>query len=114
MWLGRRARGAPCTGRTQIGGCAVQPEMPIRAELRPLYLGHWPKLSRRVRFERAGGECERCGRLHGAILKALPDGRWFDPWAGTWRDGPHPERNLCRTINAVTPATSVPIYTAPP
>ena len=47
---------------------------------------HWPELSRRVRFERAGGECERCGRPHGAVLRVLPDGRWFDPRAGTWRD----------------------------
>jgi hypothetical protein len=60
--------------------------MPIRAELRPLYPPHWPELSRRVRFERASGECERCGRPHGAVLRVLPDGRWFDPRAGTWRD----------------------------
>jgi hypothetical protein len=60
--------------------------MPIRAELRPLYPPHWPDLSRRVRFERAGGECERCGRPHGAVLRVLPDGRWFDSRIGTWRD----------------------------
>ena len=29
--------------------------MPIRAELRPLYPPDWPELSRRIRFERAGG-----------------------------------------------------------
>jgi hypothetical protein len=61
--------------------------MPIRRELRPLYPAHWPALSRRVRFERAGGACERCGRPHGLQLRCLPDGRWFDPRCGTWRDG---------------------------
>ena len=60
--------------------------MLICRELRPLYPRHWSELSRQVRFERAGGECERCGRPHGAVLRVLPDGRWFDPHAGTWRD----------------------------
>ena len=60
--------------------------MPIRPELRPLYPPDWPELSRRVRFERAGGECERCRRPHGMELRCLPDGRWFDPREGTWRD----------------------------
>ena len=60
--------------------------MPIRPELRPLYPKDWPELSRRVRFERAGGECERCRRPHGMELRCLPDGRWFDPRSATWRD----------------------------
>ena len=60
--------------------------MPIRPELRPLYPPDWPELSRRIRFGRAGGECERCKRPHGAVLRCLPDGRWYDPRVGTWRD----------------------------
>ena len=60
--------------------------MPIRRELRPLYPAHWRELSRRVRFERAGGACEACGRPHGLTIRCLPDGRWFDPGLGTWRD----------------------------
>src|SRR5574340_1467892 len=60
--------------------------MPIRAELRSLYPRDWPERSRRVRSERAGGECERCRRPHGLELRCLPDGRWFDPRLGTWRD----------------------------
>ena len=37
-------------------------------------------------IERAGGECERCRRPHGSEIRCLPDGRWFDPRLGTWRD----------------------------
>jgi hypothetical protein len=60
--------------------------MPIRPELRPLYPPHWRELSARVRFERAGGRCQGCGRPHLVLLRCLPDGRWFDETAGTWRD----------------------------
>lgn len=60
--------------------------MPIRPELRHLYPPHWRELSRRVRFERAGGRCQRCGRPHLVKLRCLPDGRWFDEEARTWRD----------------------------
>jgi hypothetical protein len=60
--------------------------MPIRPELRPLYPPHWRELSRRVRFERAGGKCQGCGRPHLAQLRCLPDGRWFDAAASTWRN----------------------------
>ncbi len=49
--------------------------MPIRREFRVLYPLHWDEISRRVRFERAGGACERCGRPHGIELRCLPDGR---------------------------------------
>jgi hypothetical protein len=48
--------------------------MPIRPELRPLYPPHWRELSSHVRFERAGGKCQRCGRPHLALLRCLPDG----------------------------------------
>jgi hypothetical protein len=60
--------------------------MPIRRELRPLYPPYWRALSRRVRFERAGGRCQRCNRPHLARIRCLPDGRWFDELAATWRD----------------------------
>ena len=60
--------------------------MPIRAELRHLYPPNWRELSRRVRFERAGGRCQVCRRPHLVQLRCLPDGRWFDEEAGTWRD----------------------------
>ena len=59
--------------------------MPIRPELRPLYPRHWRELSVRVRFQRAGGRCQSCGRPHLAQLRCLPDGRWYDEQAATWR-----------------------------
>jgi hypothetical protein len=60
--------------------------MPIRSELRRLYPTHWPEISRRIRFDRAKGKCERCQRPHGSMIRCLPDGRWFDSFGQTWRD----------------------------
>lgn len=60
--------------------------MPIRRELRDLYPAHWRELSRRIRFERAGGLCQGCGRPHGITVRCLPDGRWYDPARHTWCD----------------------------
>ena len=61
--------------------------MPIRPALRWLYPIDWRQISRAVRFGRARGRCESCGRPHGATLRCLPDGRWQDPHSGAWRDG---------------------------
>ncbi len=61
--------------------------MPIRRELRYLYPIDWPQLSALVRFGRARGRCERCGRPHGRTVHHLGDGRWFDAEAEVWRDG---------------------------
>jgi hypothetical protein len=60
--------------------------MPIRAELRWFYPIDWQQISRRIRFERARGRCEICGRPHGAVLVQLADGRWWDEAASLWRD----------------------------
>ena len=60
--------------------------MPIKAEMRWFYPIDWPQLSRHVRFERAGGVCQGCGRPHGAIIRVLPDGRWHDEARQTWRN----------------------------
>ena len=68
------------TARRRQGGGDPRRAMPIRPDLLPLYPPHWRELSRHVRFERAEGRCQRCGRPH------LPDGRWFDEQAATWRD----------------------------
>ena len=61
--------------------------MPIRPEYRWLYPIDWPQLSARIRFDRAKGQCEGCGRPHGRFVCHLGDGRWWDPERGTWRDG---------------------------
>jgi len=52
--------------------------MRTRPVLRPLYPPHCRALSNHVRFERAGGRCQRCRRPHLAFVRWLPDGRWFD------------------------------------
>jgi hypothetical protein len=82
-----RASGIPNAG---VDNAVVIPgdgiAMPIRPELRPLYPPHWRELSSHVRFERAEGRCQRCGRPHLVLLRCLPDGRWFDEQAATWRD----------------------------
>lgn len=61
--------------------------MPISPETRWLYPIDWCQLSSLVRFERAGGRCERCARPHLHKVQHLGDGRWFDAEASVWRDG---------------------------
>jgi hypothetical protein len=61
--------------------------MPIKPEFRFFYPIDWPQLSRQIRFVRAKGACEQCGRPHGWIVLHLGDGRWWDAEAGRWRDG---------------------------
>lgn len=59
--------------------------MPIRPELRRLYPPDWPTISRHVRFERAHGRCQICGRPHGQRIRVMASGCWFDKDTGTWR-----------------------------
>ena len=47
--------------------------MPIKAEMRWFYPIDWPQLSNYVRFKRAGGVCQCCGRPHGEIVCVLPN-----------------------------------------
>ena len=61
--------------------------MPIRPQFRSLYPLDWPQLSASIRFRRAQGRCEACGRPHGVIVRHLGDGRWWDDCNGAWRDG---------------------------
>ena len=61
--------------------------MPIRPDLRWFYPIDWPQLSRAIRFDRAGGRCEACGRPHGQLVSCLSDGRWRDAAARHWRNG---------------------------
>jgi len=63
--------------------------MPIRPDQRWLYPIDWRELSATIRFGRAGGRCERCGRPHLTRVAHLGDGRWWDATAaggaGAWR-----------------------------
>ena len=61
--------------------------MPIRPQFRWLYPIDWRQLSAVIRFERAKGRCEACGRPHGRQVRHLGDGRWFDEERQIWRDG---------------------------
>ena len=60
--------------------------MPIRPELRSWYPWDWPQLSASIRFRRAGGRCETCGRQHGHEVQTFAGGAWFDADLGIWRD----------------------------
>ena len=61
--------------------------MPIRARHRWLYPIDWAQISVAIRFGRAKGRCEQCGRPHGRKVIHLGDGRWWDEEAGVWRNG---------------------------
>ncbi|WP_210168832.1 hypothetical protein, partial [Methylobacterium sp. Leaf100] len=61
--------------------------MPIRREHRYYYPIDWAELSAVIRFRRAGGACEGCGRPHQRFVYCLKDGRWWDAACGAWRDG---------------------------
>ncbi len=61
--------------------------MPIRRHHRWLYPIDWRELSASIRFRRAKGRCEGCGRPHGRDVVHLGDGRWWDDEVGAWRDG---------------------------
>lgn len=61
--------------------------MPIRREHRFFYPIDWAQLSIAIRFGRANGRCEACGRPHGRMVYHLGDGRWWDAETASWRDG---------------------------
>jgi hypothetical protein len=62
--------------------------MPIRRELRFFYPIDWKELSVQVRFHRAAGRCERCGRPHRTFVLQAADGRWraLEGEEEVWRD----------------------------
>lgn len=61
--------------------------MPIRPDQRALYPFDWPQLSHAVRYRRAGGRCERCGRPDASHVPQLAQGLWWDAASACWRDG---------------------------
>jgi hypothetical protein len=52
--------------------------MPIKPELRWFYRIDRPQVSHWVRFVRAKGRCQACGRPHGETVRHPGDGRWWD------------------------------------
>ena len=69
--------------------------MPIRPSQRWFYPIDWTELSHRVRFERAKGCCERCGRRHGErvwhLSRTEVAGRRGLWWDGEWMERPPAE-----------------------
>ncbi len=61
--------------------------MPIRRHHRWFYPIDWRELSVSIRFRRAKGRCEGCGRPHGELMLHLGNGCWWDEERHTWRDG---------------------------
>lgn len=61
--------------------------MPIPREHRWFYPIDWRELSALIRFGRAKGRCEHCGRPHGHDIVHLGSGVWWDEQATRWRDG---------------------------
>ena len=63
------------------------------------------QVSRWVRFVRAQGRCEHCGRPHGQVVRHLGDGRWWDEARRAWRDG------RGRAVPCLAPAEQPPVRT---
>jgi hypothetical protein len=95
--------------------------MPIRPELKYFYPIDWPQVSHWVRFVRAKGRCQACGRPHGTIVRHLGDGRWWDeqlcrpgatgeaarsprlPWPTMMRRCARPRSRWLRLISTMIP-----------
>jgi hypothetical protein len=78
--------------------------MPIRRHRRFFYPIDWVQLSNMIRFRRAKGRCEGCGRPHGKTVAHLGDGRWWDDEAGAWRSG---KGRVVRSLPPLGPDTAV-------
>ena len=50
--------------------------MPIKPENQKLYPKDWKAISRRIRFERAGGKCEQCEAKHDSYGYRDTEGRY--------------------------------------
>jgi len=82
--------------------------MPIRRQHRWLYPIDWQQISVSIRFGRAKGRCEHCGRPHGRVVMHLGDGRWWDEERNTWRDG---RGRALSSLQAYVPGDAAPLTT---
>lgn len=57
-----------------------------RKAQRSKYPKHWARISRRIRFERANGRCEWCGKPHGESVRVGAEGSWAGA-DGQWYSG---------------------------
>ena len=57
-----------------------------RRRQRKRYPRNWARISRRIRFRRAGGRCEWCGKPHGVKVWVGAEGCWRT-LDGQWYDG---------------------------
>jgi len=76
----------PVTGNallSRFDSYDIIPAMPIGREHRFFYPIDWPQLSAVIRFRRAGGRCEGCGRPHGQAVWHLGDGLCWDAQAAS-------------------------------
>jgi hypothetical protein len=81
--------------------------VPVRTDLKSLYGPDWREVSDRVRFDRAGGRCENCGRPHGSVVFVLSGGGWIDPATGeAWLAGIPLERLALSGMTRVVLATA--------
>ena len=76
-----------------LGSLRPNQPMPIKPELRYFYPIDWPQVSHWVRFVRAGGKCQVCGRPHGQTVRHLGDGRWWDEEAADLAQWPRPQES---------------------
>ncbi len=70
--------------------------MPINPVYRYLYPPNWRELAHQVKFERAGGRCEWCGRAHGERVLVIKAGGWLDPNTGEQYDDQGQVVGRCR------------------
>jgi len=61
--------------------------MPINPDLKHLYPEDWKAISQHIRFERAGGKCERCAAPHGWFRDEFDVVHDPETWAGLRSNG---------------------------
>jgi hypothetical protein len=83
--------------------------MPIRPSQRSFYPIDWRELSQVIRFDRAGGRCERYRRPHRQLVNVGPDGLWWDEASQGWRD--HRDRRSLALPSPAQLATLLPALT---